>query len=319
MLPTIFQEMQGHLDHFFSAVDFAAIQTVFDRIQRCTGTVILSGVGKSGHIAQKIAMTLVSTGTRALFLSPSQALHGDIGIVSPQDCFLGLSKSGASQELLDLLPHIQKRGAFTIAVVSDRFAPLAKISDFSIHLPVRKEICPHDLAPTTSTTVQLIFGDCLAVALMRAKQFAVEEFAANHPAGLLGRKITLKVSDLMLQGDAIPLCYARDPLIGVLHELTAKRCGSVLITDEKRSLIGIFTDGDLRRAIEAEGERALHKPMEQFMTRSPRIVAPDLLALAALRQMEENPNRLVTVLPVLERNNIVGILRMHDILQAGLR
>ncbi len=318
MLDTLFSDLRGYLDHFFDSIDLNEAKKIEKLLLACPGTIFLSGVGKSGHIAQKIAATFISTGTRAAFLSPAHALHGDVGLVLPQDVFLLLSKSGESEELLQLLPTIKNKKATSIAVVSAPHSRLALACDSFIHLPVQRELCPYDLAPTTSTAAQLIFGDCLAIALMQAKQFTLDDFAANHPAGFLGRKITLKVSDLMLKGDAIPICRRQDRLIDVLHALTAKRCGCLLI-EENGILQGIFTDGDLRRAIEAKREKALQIPIETLMNSSPRTISPDQLALAALRQMEEDPSRLITVLPVVQQGRIAGLLRMHDILQAGLQ
>jgi arabinose-5-phosphate isomerase len=319
MLRRLFEEQRIALDRFFRSIDVAQAEAVFDCLRSCAGVIILSGVGKSGHIAQKIAATFNSTGTRASFLSPAHALHGDIGFVSPQDVFLFLSKSGESQELLDLLPHIQKKGAFSIAAVSQGDSRLAKAANLSILLPIEKELCPFDLAPTTSTAAQLLFGDCLAIALMQAKGFTIADFAANHPAGLLGRKITLRVSDLMLKGGAVPLCRPSARLIDALHELTAKRCGCLLVCDEERRLQGIFTDGDLRRAIQGNGPEALQISLSRLMTSTPLTTEPSRLALEALRQMEANPARLITVLPVLEQGQVVGLLRLHDIVQAGLK
>lgn len=318
MLKTLFHDQRRYLNHFFDSVDLNQAQKIFNLLLGCKGVVILSGVGKSGHIAEKVATTFLSTGTRAFFLSASNALHGDIGFVSPQDIFIAFSKSGGSQELVDLLPHVQKKGAATIAVVSTAHSKLAKLCDLSIVLPIQREICPHDLAPTTSTAAQLIFGDCLAIALMQAKQFSVTDFAANHPSGSLGRKITFKVSDLMLKGSDIPLCKPTDPLLDVLHELSIKRCGCLLVADEQGVLQGIFTDGDLRRAIQAKGPEALRSPLSELMTLAPKSISSDQLALEAVKKMEEDPARLITVLPVLEQGRVIGLIRMHDILQKEL-
>jgi len=315
----LFGDFRESLNQFFDAIDLRRVQEAFERLRVCRGTVYLSGVGKSGFIAGKVAATFVSTGTRASFLSPAGALHGDIGIVGPEDLFLAFSKSGESEELLDLIPHIRKRGALIIGVVSHLESRLARASDLTVHLPIEKEVCPYDLAPTTSTAAQLIFGDCLAIALMQARKFSLADFALNHPSGFLGRKITLKVSDLMLKGDAIPLCRRTDRLIDVLPDLTGKRCGCILVADPDLRLEGIFTDGDLRRAIQANGEQALRGAMGTFMTTSPKTVESDQFAIAALRRMEEDPQRLVMVLPVLKEGKIAGLLRMHDIIQSGLR
>jgi arabinose-5-phosphate isomerase len=317
---TLFDTFRQSLNEFFELIDLNEVQRVFDVLFSCKGTILLSGVGKSGLIAQKIAATFVSTGTRAVYLMPTSALHGDMGIVSPNDVFLALSKNGESEELVALIPYVQKKGALIISVLSDRNSRISKISDLVVYLPMQRELCPYDLAPTTSTTVQLIFGDCLAIALMQAKQFSISDFASNHPGGVLGRKSTIKVSDLMIRGDEIPLCQGKDRLIDILHELTAKRCGCILISEATTGdLQGIFTDGDLRRAIQTKGETVFQMGMDALMSSSARTVGPDAYAIEALRQMEENPNRLITVLPVVENKKIIGLLRMHDILQSGLK
>lgn len=318
MLKNIFEEQRKRLNQFFDSLDLAQTEKMLDKLLACKGIVILSGVGKSGHIAEKIAATFSSTGTRSIFLDPAKALHGDIGFVEKEDLFICLSKSGHSQELIDLLPHIQKRGAFSIAIVSDPHSRLSKRSDMAVILPVEKEVCPHNLAPTTSTAAQLIFGDCLAAALMRAKQFSISDFAANHPGGSLGRKISYKVADLMLKGDAIPSTHPEKTLLEVLHELSAKRCGCLLIVDHEKRLQGIFTDGDLRRALEGHGPKALDMTLSKLMTPFPKCISPDRLALEAVQKMEEDLVRPITVLPVTEGGKIVGLIRMHDILQKEL-
>lgn len=318
MLNTLFEKQRRSLDRFFDEIDLEQAEKVLDRLAACRGVIIFSGVGKSGHIAEKIATTFLSTGTRSFFLNPANALHGDLGFVSAEDLVVCLSKSGESQELIHLLPHIHRKGASTIGVVSVPNSRLSKMCSLSMVLPVSSEICPYGLAPTTSSAVQLIFGDCLAMALMERKHFSLADFAANHPSGLLGRKITAKVADIMLQGSELPLCKPTDVLIDVLHELSAKRCGCLLVTDEAQSLRGIFTDGDLRRAIQTQGPDALHMKLESLMTLSPKTISPDSLALQAAQCMEEDPARLITVLPVLVGKQVVGLIRMHDILQQEL-
>lgn len=315
MLKTLFEDQRRYLNRFFDQIDHVQVERVLDRLLACKGVIVFSGVGKSGHIAEKLAATFLSTGTRSFFLSPTHALHGDIGFLSAEDVFIGLSKSGSSQELLDLIPHVKKKGVFTIAVVSVSHSPMTRLADLSIILPVEREICPYDLAPTTSTAAQLIFGDCLAVALMQKKKVTLTDFAANHPGGLLGRKITFRVADLMLKGEEIPLCRPTDTLMDVLHELSRKRCGCLLVADQEQILKGIFTDGDLRRAIQSKGPEALRMPLSALMTHAPMSIASDSLAIEAMQQMEADPARLVTVLPVLEKGRVIGLLRMHDILQ----
>ena len=197
-------------------------------------------MGKSGHIAQKITATFLSTGTKAFFLDPTHAVHGDLGYVSESDVFLALSKSGESQELLDLIPFVRKRKAISIALVSIENSRLAQACDHFIILPVERELCPYDIAPTTSTAVQLLFGDCLAIALMKIRKMSLSDFALNHPGGFIGRRISLKVSDLMQRSDALPICRPTDRLIHVLPELSAKQCGCLLVADEERRLRGNF-------------------------------------------------------------------------------
>jgi arabinose-5-phosphate isomerase len=314
----LFERQKKYIDHFFQSIDFSEVEFLFEKLKSRTGTVICCGVGKSGLIAQKISATFVSTGTPSRYLSASNALHGDIGAVSPDDWLLAFSKSGESQELIDLVPYVKQKGARIVAIVSKRGSRLEKGADLAVHLPVERELCPFDLAPTTSTAIQLIFGDVLAVALMESRGFSIADFASNHPAGLLGRKITLKVADLMLQGVALPLCSPSDRLIDVLHELSSKRCGCLLVVDEKRLLRGIFTDGDLRRSIQSKGPTALETQIGDLMTASPKTISPDQLALEAMSLMEKDPSRPVTILPVLDGEKVIGLVRMHDILQTGL-
>jgi arabinose-5-phosphate isomerase len=315
MLKQLFEEQRQSLNRFLDAVDLEASQALLQKLIDCKGVVIFSGVGKSGHIAEKVAHTFSATGTRSSYLSTGNALHGDIGFVTPQDLWIAFSKSGASEELVQLLPHIKKRGAFTVAVVSKAQSKLAEQADLSVLLPVDRELCPYNLAPTTSTAAQLIFGDCLAVALMKAKQFSIEAFASNHPAGLIGRKISMTVADVMLKDNALPLSSPRETLLQMLHELSAKRCGCLLVVDEKKTLLGIFTDGDLRRALQNQGAQVLQAHLGDLIKKDPRTISPHHLALEAIQKMEENPASPITVLPVVEEGRVVGLVRMHDILQ----
>lgn len=319
MIKTLFENQRLYLNYFFDRINVEEVEAVFKKILDCKGMVIVSGVGKSGHIAQKIAATLVSTGTKASFLSPSEALHGDIGFLSSDDIFLAFSKSGESEELLNVLPYINNKKIPTIAIVSHPLSRLAKICSLTVHLPVEKELCPYNLVPTISTSVQLIFGDCLAISLMQAKQFTINDFAKNHPAGFLGKKITAKVSDLMLKTKELPLCKPNDRLIDLLHELSVKKCGCLLIVTENFQLEGIFTDGDLRRAIQEKGTGALLKTIGDLMNRSAETISPNSLILKAIEKMEQNPEKPFTTLPVVENNILIGLIRMHDIVQTGLR
>jgi arabinose-5-phosphate isomerase len=318
MIQELLKEQRRYLSAYFDRLDCQKAETILRLLQACQGTVVLSGVGKSGHIAQKLAATFLSTGTKAFFLDPTHAVHGDLGYVTESDVFLALSKSGESQELLELVPFVRKRKSPCIALVSCENSRLAQACDHFIVLPVEHELCPYNIAPTTSTAVQLLFGDCLAIALMKIKKMSLSDFALNHPGGFIGRKISLKVADLMQSADALPLCRPDDRLIHVLPELSGKRCGCLLVVDELQQLKGIFTDGDLRRSLEQMGSAALESALEELMTSNPRWTSPDRLAWEAMRQMEKDPLHPIMVLPVLDDRRIVGLLRMHDILQAGL-
>lgn len=317
-LRSLFEEQRQYVNYFFSHLDLAAADRCLEACLECKGLIVLTGVGKSGIIAEKIAMTLVSTGTRALYLPAMNFLHGDIGIVTSDDLVLMLSKSGESDELLSLAPHIRKRGAKVVALVSNLSSRLAQASDFALELPVEKELCPFDLAPTTSTEVQLLFGDVLAMGLMRSKGFGLDQYALNHPSGAIGRRITLQVKDLMVTGEHLPLCRPSDRLVDVIVELSNKRRGCLLVVSKNQELLGIFTDGDLRRALQAQGASAVEKPLEDLMVRRPITIDEERPAVEALKIMQRDPKRFVMVLPVVKEGKLVGLLHIHDIIQAGL-
>lgn len=317
VLQELFQKEQQQLQRFFGEVDIASTEKLLQILSAVTGKIVLTGVGKSGLVAKKMAVTLTSTGTRALYLCPMDALHGDVGIVSDKDIVLMISKSGESEELLRLAPAVKNKGAKLVALVSNPESRLAKMADFPIFLPVTDELCPFNMAPTTSTVIQAIFGNVIAVALMRLRKFSVDDYAENHPAGRLGKRMTMKVKDLMLTGAFIPTCLPTQTLLDTLVELSRKRCGCVLVTDHNNHLTGIFTDGDLRRALQTHGEKVMQCTIEQLMTKNPKTIEPTLSAWEALAVMEDKA-REVTVLPVVEEKRVVGLLKLHDILQAGL-
>lgn len=319
MLKELLRQEKEYLNYFFDHVDVKVSEQFVDILQACQGVMIFSGIGKSGLVAEKIAMTMTSTGSKALFISPTNALHGDIGIVSEKDIFIFLSKSGESEELLHLLPALRNRRVKILGIVSNAQSRLAKASDLFIELPLEKELCPFDMVPTTSGVIQLIFGDLLAIALMRLKNFSLEDYRLNHPAGRIGKRISLKVSDLMLTGSGIPLCKPHDKLVDSLVELSNKRCGCVLVVDDAQILQGIFTDGDLRRSLQRHGASSLHFNMEELMTKTARWIEPHNLAWDAMRQMEGDQKNAITVLPVLDSNKkVTGIIKLHDIVQSGL-
>lgn len=318
MIKRIFANQKQHINYFFDELDLNQAEKFFQACLKCQGHMIFTGVGKSGIIAEKIAMTLISTGTRAHFLSPVNFLHGDIGMIASTDTIVMLSKSGETEELLNILPFFKRRNAQILSIVSNPQSRLAKASDVSITLPVEKELCPFDLAPTISTAVQLLFGDLLAVALMEAKGFSLDDYAHNHPAGSIGKKMTLQVQDLMLQGENLPVCSPEDRLMEVLVDLSNKKCGCLVVVGSQKELIGIFTDGDLRRALQREGAGVMEKKIEELMTRAPISITKDLLAWEAIKIMQKDPRRWVMVTPVVDQEKVIGVIRMHDIIQAGI-
>lgn len=319
LIQELIDSERENVSYFFEHLDVDASNKILEILEACQGLIIFCGVGKSELIAKKIAFTMTSTGTPALFVSPTNALHGDIGIVNSKDVFIMISKSGESDELLQLIPYLRNKGVTIVGMVSNSASRLAKACDHAINIPVKKELCPFGLAPTTSAVAQMLFGDVMAVALMRNKNFSLEDYARNHPSGLIGKRISLKVKDLMITGAGIPKCLPDDRLIKSLHELSNKKCGCILIVNRDNHLQGIFTDGDLRRALERHESNALDKKMCELMGSSPRSITSEKLAWDALQLMESNQKSPITVLPVVdEMNSVVGILRLHDIIQTGL-
>ena len=315
-LRDLYNLQRQYVNFFFDHLDLNQVDQVLKLCLECKGLLIWTGVGKSGIIAEKIAMTLISTGTRALYLPAINFLHGDIGGVCEGDVVVLLSKSGQTEELLELVPHLRRKKCRIVAIVSDAEGPLAKTADLCMVLPVEKELCPFDLAPTTSTAVQLLFGDLLAMAIMREKIFSLEDYARNHPSGAIGRKITRVVRDLMKREGELPLCQPEDRLVDLIVELSDKKCGCLLVTSKERELIGIFTDGDLRRALQADGPQALEKRISELMSPYPIVVSPDMLAHEAMQAMQAK--RFVMVAPVVENRKVIGLIRMHDIIHQGI-
>ena len=318
MLTELFSDQRKHLEYFFDHLDEKQAEAVFKLCASVKGFLVLTGVGKSGLVAEKIAMTLVSTGTKALYLPSLNFLHGDIGIVSSEDCVILLSKSGETEELLSLVPFIRKKGAKLIALVSNSNSRLAQQADIALSLPVEKELCPFDLAPTISTEVQLLFGDVLTMALMKHKGFSLDSYGENHPSGTIGKKATIKVDQIMIQGDSLPLCLPTQKLKDVLPEFSSKRLGCILVTDETGKFQGIYTDGDLRRSLQTLGSDIMQKTIGELMTRAPISTYRDVLAWDALKLMQKDPKRWVMVLPVIEDDKVVGLVRMHDIIHTGI-
>ncbi|KDD75222.1 hypothetical protein H632_c799p0, partial [Helicosporidium sp. ATCC 50920] len=248
-LKSLFTRQRKLLEYFFNELEYDPIEKFCKMCAACRGTIVITGVGKSGFIAQKICMTMVSTGTRAQFLSPTDALHGDIGMLSPGDLLVMFSKSGATEELLRLVPFARAKGAVLVSVTNLPRSALEAACDFGVRLPLERELCPFDLAPVTSTALQMLFGDTVAIALMQNRALTKDEYAMNHPAGRIGRRLILRVQHVMIQGQALPLVSPEAALADVLGELSAKGCGCVLVVGELAS-----------RALEAAPESAAVEP-----------------------------------------------------------
>jgi arabinose-5-phosphate isomerase len=287
-------------------------------LRDCRGKVVVTGLGKSGLICRKIAATLASTGTPAFFLHAGDGVHGDLGMVMKGDVILALSNSGETDEIMNLLPHFKLNGIKLIAMTGNPESSLAKAGDVVLNVGV-KEACPLGLAPTASTTVALAMGDALAVVLLEEKGFREADFALRHPGGILGRKLLLRVEDLMHRGGQLPLVRHDTLLKEALFEITSKRLGVTGVTDAAGRLIGVITDGDLRRGLQRHGDGILSKRTEDVMTAHPRTIAKEVLAAQALSEMEENPQRPITSLFVLDDGQMpIGIIHLHDILKTGI-
>lgn len=282
-----------------------------DALAGAKGRVIVTGIGKSGHVGQKLAATFASTGTPAFFVHPSEASHGDLGMITPDDAIVALSWSGESVELGNILTYSRRFRVPLIAITSRSDSTLAKQSDVVLELPRAKEACPHGLAPTTSTTMQLALGDCLAIALMEHKGFSAHDFKMFHPGGSLGAALKF-VADIMHTGDRLPLVDEDVPMTAALVTMTQKSFGCLGILDSKGRLAGVITDGDLRRHM---GSDLLAARTADIMTKKPKSVAPDMLASAALEML--NASR-ITALFVVDKGKPVGIIHIHDLLRTGV-
>jgi arabinose-5-phosphate isomerase len=279
------------------------------------GHVVVMGVGKSGHVGTKIAATLASTGTPAFFVHPAEAAHGDLGMITEHDAVLALSNSGKTHELVALLPGLKKLGVALIAMTGNPESPLAKAADVHLDVGVEQEACPLELAPTASTTAALAMGDALAVAVMQAEEFDQDGFARSHPGGALGKRLLLNVAALMHTGEAVPGVPAGAPLKDALLEMTKKGLGMTAVVDGQHKLLGIFTDGDLRRALDRDVNLRATR-IDDVMTRNPKTVREDMMATAALALMKEH--KISALVVVDGGHRVVGALNMHDLLRAGL-
>ena len=302
--------VQARLDErFASAVDL---------LFRCTGRVVVTGLGKSGIVAKKIAATLTSTGSRSLYLHPVEAAHGDMGILAPEDVLLVISYSGANDELDEVLSACRRLRIPIVALTGNTNSPLAARSDLVVDCRVPEEACPLGLAPTASTTAALAVGDAIAVALLNKRGFRAEEFALVHPSGVLARRLQLRVADVMRRGDELPIVDHQMTFRDTLPIMMAKRLGCVFVRDDAERLVGIVTDGDLKRILVREPD-VMQRPIGELMVRNPKRIDGEALVVQALRQMEENPGGAITQLVVVdERGRLAGAIHMHDIVKLGL-
>jgi arabinose-5-phosphate isomerase len=297
--------LAGRLDgRFLQAVDL---------LLACRGRVVVSGVGKTGHIGRKLASTLASTGTPALFVHAAEAAHGDLGMITPEDVFVALSSSGASAELMVIVPIVKRAGTPLIAMTGAADSPLARAADVVVDCTVEREVCPMNLAPTSSTTAMLAMGDALAIACLDARGFGPADFARSHPGGALGRRLLMRVADIMRSGPALPVVAHNATVMDGVHEITRKQLGMTAVLGADGRLAGIFTDGDLRRLLET-GADVRDQPIAQVMTRQPLVIGPDALAGEAAHLLDSR--RRNQLLVVDGDGRLVGALHTHDLMAA---
>ena len=308
----VLTEEKNAIESLISSLD-DSFNKAIEEILKVKGKVVVTGMGKSGLIGKKIAATLASTGTPSFFLHPAEAIHGDLGMISKEDLVLAISNSGETPELLAIIPTIKRWGNKIVSITNNPESTLAKESDIHLFLNVKKEACPHNLAPTSSSTATLALGDALAIALLEMRGFTPEDFARLHPGGSLGRKL-MKVAEIMHKGDELPIVYPETPLKETVIVMSEKGFGASFIVDRDENLIGIITDGDLRRFIKKGGsiDRGL---TEEGMTKNPKSIKSEMLVVEALEIMERYN---ITVLPVVDDKKPIGLVHLHDILKSGV-
>ncbi|MDH2592530.1 KpsF/GutQ family sugar-phosphate isomerase [Acinetobacter nosocomialis] len=304
------------------AIDVLATQ-IDDRFNRacevllqCKGRVVITGMGKSGHIGRKMAATFASTGTPSFFMHPGEAGHGDLGMLVRGDVLIAISNSGKSDEIMMLMPLIKHLGVPMITISRDDKGPMPQNADIALTLGESDEACPLGLAPTSSTTATLVLGDALAVALLEARGFTADDFARSHPAGTLGKRLLLHVKHLMHTGDELPKVSPETPMNQVLYEISNKRLGLTTIVDEQDHLLGIFTDGDLRRLIDKQQGFDVNLPVSEVMTKKPSTISQEARAVEALQQL--NQKKISQFVVVDDQNKVIGVISMHDLIQAGV-
>ncbi|CAP01638.2 D-arabinose 5-phosphate isomerase [Acinetobacter baumannii SDF] len=304
------------------AIDVLATQ-IDDRFNRaceillqCKGRVVITGMGKSGHIGRKMAATFASTGTPSFFMHPGEAGHGDLGMLVRGDVLIAISNSGKSDEIMMLMPLIKHLGVPLITISRDDKGPMPQNADIALTLGESDEACPLGLAPTSSTTATLVLGDALAVALLEARGFTADDFARSHPAGALGKRLLLHVKHLMHTGEELPKVSPETPMNQVLYEISNKRLGVTTIVDEQDHLLGIFTDGDLRRLIDKQQGFDVNLPVSEVMTKKPSTISQEARAVEALQQL--NQKKISQFVVVDDQNKVIGVISMHDLIQAGV-
>ncbi|MBN2726108.1 KpsF/GutQ family sugar-phosphate isomerase [Candidatus Mcinerneyibacteriota bacterium] len=307
-------------------VELEALKRLYDRIDNrffhavtllasVKGSVVITGMGKSGLVGRKISATLASTGTPSFFLHPAEASHGDLGMIRREDLVIAISNSGETEELIKILPTLKRMGVPLIAITGKKESTLARYSDEVLDISVEKEACPLNLAPTASTTVTLVLGDMLAITLLEEKGFKAEDFALYHPGGALGKKLLLTVADLMVTGEAIPRVSPETPLKEAIYEISSKGKGMTTVADDSGHLLGIFTDGDFKRFLQTH-DSLNQILMKDIMIRHPKTITEDKLAAFALKNMEDY--NITSLVVVDDSEHIEGVIHIHDILKAGI-
>jgi len=298
--------LESHIDENF--------RKAVELILQCSGRVIVTGMGKSGAIGRKISSTLASTGTTSFFMHPAEGVHGDLGMVMRNDIIIAISKSGETAEILNLLPSFRRLNAAVISMTGNMNSTLARHASVNLDVSVREEACPNDLAPTASTTATLAMGDALAIALLENRGFSVEDFAMLHPGGTLGKKLLMRVTDLMVSGDRLPFCNENALMREAIIEMAHKR-GICPVVDEEMHLIGVITTGDLNRLIE-KTEDVFNIPVHEVMNRNPKFIQKDDLATIAYKEMEKY--RVIALPVVGAQQQLIGVIHLHDLMQEGI-
>ena len=312
----VLEEESKAIYHLLEHIDLS-FERALESILFCKGRLITCGIGKSGHIARKAAGTFSSTGTPSFFIHAAEAVHGDLGMVTHQDVVLLLSYSGETEELLRLFPPLQNIGARTILVTGRPESSAAKLAEITLDIKVKKEVCPHNLAPTTSTTVMLALCDALALAAMKQRGFTEKDFARFHPNGALGRRLLLKIRDVMRQGEDLAIVRPADPVLQLLRTITAAGAGAACVVDEDRRLLGFISDGDLRRHF-LNSKEPMHATAEQIMTKNMTVFPPEMLAAEALESFQNLIKKIGEVPVVDSENKVIGLLVLKDLLRCGI-